>query len=228
MIFSSFFTALGQMSDPRFRLVFFKGVGLTVLLLGGLYAFAFWGIAWLVPDTMTLPVIGEIGISNAFLSWGSLVLMIGLSVFLMIPVASAFTGIFLDDVADAVEAKHYAHLPAAPVVGIAESIREALGFLGVIVVANALALVLYFTPLGPFVFYGLNGFLLGREYFRMIAVRRMGRNDAGKAFRRNLLTIWTAGALMTVPLTIPILNLLVPILGVATFTHLFHRLQGTG
>ncbi len=29
---------------------------------------------------------------------------------------------------------------------------------------------------------------------------------------------------MAVPLTIPLVNLTVPILGAATFTHLFHRL----
>ena len=76
-------------------------------------------------------------------------------------------------------------------------------------------------------FYGLNGFLLGREYYRMIAVRRMGRQEAGKSFRSNLITIWIAGALMAVPLSIPLLNLVVPILGVATFTHIYHRLNAS-
>lgn len=225
MIPASFFAALAQMSDPRFRWVFIQGVGLTILLLFGLYAFAFWGIAWLVPDAITLPWVGEIGLSDTLLSWGSLVAMFILSIFLMVPVASAFTGIFLDDVADAVETVHYPNLPPALSVPIAETIRESLGFLVVIVIANLLALVLYFTPLAPVIFYGLNGFLLGREYYRMIAVRRMGRKEASASFRRNLLTIWAAGALMAVPLTIPLLNLLIPILGLATFTHLFHRIE---
>ncbi len=227
MIPASFFAAIAQISDPRFRWVFLQGVGLTILLLFGLYAFAFWGIAWLVPDAITLPWIGEIGLSDRLLSWGSLLVMMVLSIFLMVPVASAFTGIFLDDVADAVEAQHYAHLPPAPNVGLGDNLRESLSFLGVIVVTNTLALVLYFTPLAPFIFYGLNGFLLGREYYRMIAVRRMGRQEASASFRRNLLTIWAAGALMAVPLTIPLLNLVIPILGAATFTHLFHRLEKT-
>ena len=224
MIFSAFGAALAQMSDPRFRWVLIKGVGLTLALLMGLFAFAFWGIAWLVPDTITLPWIGDVGLSDSLLSWGSLALMLVFSVFLMVPVASAFTGIFLDDVADAVEARHYAHLGPAPQIGLAENIRESAAFMGVIVIANLLAMVLYITPLAPFVFYGLNGFLLGREYFRMIAVRRLGREGAGPAFRSNLLTIWTAGALMALPLTIPVVNLLIPILGVATFTHIYHRL----
>lgn len=225
MIFSAFTAALAQMSDPRFRWVLIQGVGLTFLLLLGLYAFAFWGIAWLVPDAISLPWIGEIGISDTLLSFGSLLLMMVLSVFLMVPVASAFTGIFLDEVADAVEARHYAHLGPAPNVGMMDNIRESLTFLVIILVANLAALVFYFTPFAPFVFYGLNGFLLGREYYRMIAVRRMGRQEAGKSFRANFLTIWIAGALMAVPLSIPLLNLLIPILGVATFTHIFHGLN---
>lgn len=224
MIFADFAKALSQITDPRFRGVLFRGVGLTIVLLLGLYAFAFWGIAWLVPDAVTLPWIGEIGVSNALLSWGSLVLMLALSVFLMVPVASAFTGLFLDEVADAVEARHYPHLGPAPHMGLSENIRESLTFLAVLIVANLAALVLYITPLAPFVFYGLNGFLLGREYYRMIAVRRLGRREAGQSFRRNLLTVWSAGVLMAVPLSVPVLNLIIPILGVATFTHVFHRM----
>ncbi|MEO1027065.1 MAG: EI24 domain-containing protein [Pseudomonadota bacterium] len=225
MIFAAFAKALAQLTDPRFRWVLLQGVGLTILLLFGLFAFAFWGIAWLVPDAVTLPWIGQIGISDTLLSWGSLLLMMVLSVFLMVPVASAFTGLFLDEVADAVEARHYAHLGPAPNVGLMDNIRESLTFLGIILIANLAALILYVTPLAPFVFYGLKGILLGREYYRMIAVRRMGRPEAGKSFRSNLLTIWTAGALMAVPLSFPVINLLVPILGVATFTHIFHGLN---
>ena len=213
------------MGDAAFRWVLLKGVGLTLLLLTGLYALVFYGTLWLLPDAISLPWIGEIAFAERLVSWGSLFLMVVLSTFLMVPVASAFTGIFLDEVADAVEARHYPHLGPAPHLGLGDSIRESLSFLGVIIVANLAVLILYFTPLAPFVFYGLNGFLLGREYFRMIAVRRLGRQGAKQTFRANLLTVWSAGALMAVPLTFPILNLVVPILGVATFTHLYHRLN---
>ena len=225
MIPASFLAAIGQIGDPRFRWVLIQGVGLTLMLLVALYAVVFFGVQWLLPETINIPWIGEVTFVETLLSWGSLILMMVLSVFLMIPVASAFTGIFLDDVANAVEAKHYPHLPPAPNIGIAENLRESFGFLGVLVVANIVALVFYITPLAPFVFYGLNGFLLSREYFRMVAVRRLGRSEANAAYRRNLFKIWAAGVLMAVPLTIPIMNLIIPILGAATFTHLFHKLN---
>lgn len=229
MIAGSVSAAISQLSDPQFRGVLLRGLGLTVALLFGLYAIVFFGVGWLVPDSFTLPFVGEVSFVDTLLSWGSLILMVVLSVFLMVPVASAFTGMFLDDVADAVEARHYPALTPARRVPFGEALRETFGFLAVIVGANLLALIAYvvLAPFAPFIFYGLNGFLLSREYYRMIAVRRLGRDGAKRAFRRNLMTVWLAGALMAVPLTVPLVNLLVPIIGAATFTHLYHRLEGT-
>jgi CysZ protein len=52
----------------------------------------------------------------------------------------------------------------------------------------------------------------------------MGRKAAKALRKRHWLTVWWAGGLMAAPLSIPFVNLLVPVLGAATFTHLFHRL----
>ena len=49
-------------------------------------------------------------------------------------------------------------------------------------------------------------------------------SDTSKTDYLTVLTIWVAGILMALPLTIPVMNLIVPILGVATYTHIFHRL----
>ena len=230
MIAGSIVAALAQMSDSRFQGVLLRGIGLTLALLIGAYFLVFWTIGWLVPETITLPFIGGVSFVDDFASWGSLVLMFIMSIFLMVPVASAFTGLFLDDVADAVEAEHYPGLAPAHRLGWAESLRESLTFLGVLIGANIAALLAYliFAPFAPFIFYGLNGFLLGREYYRMIAVRRLGATGAKAAFRQNLGTIWVTGAIMAVPLTVPIINLAVPILGAAAFTHLYHRLDTRG
>lgn len=218
--------ALRQMGDPRFRGVLWRGIGLTLALLVALYVGFFWLVGWLLPETVTLPWIGTLGWLDDVASWASVLLLLVASVFLMVPVASAFTGFFLDDVTDAVEARFYPRLAPAPRLGLGRSLREAAGFFGVVVIANLVALLLYLgVPfVAPFLFYGLNGFLLGREYFSLIATRRLGREGARLMRRRHASQIWLAGALMAVPLTVPILNLTVPVLGAATFTHLFHRL----
>ena len=94
---------------------------------------------------------------------------------------------------------------------------------------NILALVAYgfVGPFAPLMFWAVNGYLLGREYFQMVAMRRLGR-QAAKAMRKKFSgTVWIAGILMAAPLSVPLVNLLIPVLGAATFTHLFHRLNGS-
>jgi len=229
MIFADFFKALGQLPDPRFRRVLFLGIGLTLALLIAAYAALLWIIGMIDPSSISIPGVGQITWLGDLLSWGSFFLMIVLSIFLMIPVASAITSMFLDDVAQAVEDVHYPSLPPCPRVSIWDGLRDTVNFLGVLIGANVLALIVYAVL--PFaaiaIFYLLNGFLLGREYFMLAAMRREGREGARRLRSQHFWQIWVAGCLMAVPLTVPLLNLLIPILGAATFTHLYHRIRGT-
>lgn len=227
-MFDDFIRALGQLGDPRFRNVLLKGLGLTVGLLVAVTYGMTWLVGFLVPDTLTLPFVGEVTWLGGLALWASALLMLVLSVVLMVPVAGAFTGLFLDEVADAVEARHYPHLPPNPEQPLMVAVKESLGFFGVIVGVNLIALILFFFvgPLAPILFYAVNGYLLGREYFTMAAMRRMPREDAHALRRRHNAQIWFAGCLMAVPLSVPLVNLLIPILGAASFTHMYHRLAG--
>lgn len=227
MILSAFLAALGQWTDPRFRRVVMLGTGLTLALLVVLYAAMVWLIQILVPETTDLPLVGPVGGLDTLLSVGSVFLMLLASVFLMVPVASAFTGLFLESVADAVEDRHYPALPDARPQGLADGLVGAVNFFGIVVAANLLALFLwpFAGPLVPVLFWSLNGYLLGREYFTLVAQRRMTRSEAKSLWRANKARIWGAGILMAAPLSVPVLNLLIPVFGVATFTHLVHRLH---
>lgn len=227
IILNAFFAALGQLGDARFRSVLLRGVGLTILLLVVACAVAIWGINALAGQEISLPFVGDVPWLNDVLNYSGIFLVLILPVFLMVPVASAITSMFLDEVAQAVEDRHYPNLTPVPSVPIWDALLDSLGFLGVLIVANVLALVLYalFTPLAPFIFWGMNGFLLGREYFTLAAMRRIGRDGARALRARHAGTIWVAGTLMAIPLSIPLVNLVIPIIGAATFTHIFHGLS---
>jgi CysZ protein len=227
VIFSAIFKALGQVGDRAFLGVLLRALGLTILLLAGAVWLIATGLGWLVPDSITLPWIGPVGWADEAARGIGVVAGLVISIFAMVPVASVFTGLFLDEVATAVEARHYPHLPRVDGAPFLEGLKDALRFLGVVVVANMLALVLYLVlaPFAPLIFWSLNGFLLGREYFQMVALRRVPEAEARALRRRHGLTIFLAGLLMAVPLTVPVLNLIVPILGVAVFTHIFHGLR---
>lgn len=227
LILTSFFRAIGQLGDRQFRAVLLRGVGLTfVLLLGATYGLQ-WLLGFLVGDEVTVPWIGTVTWLDDVVSWSVILLMPFASIFLMVPVASAMTSIFLDEVAQAVEDRHYSQLPDVPSWPLSEAVRDSVGFLGILIAANLVAFAIYamFPPFAPFIFWSLNGFLLGREYFQLAAMRRIGREGAKQLRRRHTFTIWIAGTLMAIPLSVPLINLLVPILGAATFTHLFHQLR---
>ena len=219
--------ALGQIFDRRFLSVLLRGILISVLLLAAIT----WGVLWMVtllPDSLgTLPWIGELTIPEIGVQGLALGAMLLLSIVLMFPVAAVFVGFFLDEIAEAVERRHYPHLPPARTVGWIPGLLSALRFGGVVVLANLLALVLYLIsgPLAPFVFYLVNGHLLGREYFTVVAERRMPSAEAHALRRRNAARVTLGGVAMAVPLSIPVVNLLVPVLGVAAATHLFHRLS---
>jgi len=227
LIFQAFFRAVGQMGDPRFRRVLLLGIVLTFALLIAAYAGFLWLINATLGEEIILPVLGEVRWLDDLVNFSSLIVMMILSIFLMVPVASAITSMFLDEVAQAVEDRHYPALPPVPRVPFGDALVDTLSFLGLLVGANILALVLYlmFPPLSMFIFWGLNGFLLGREYFTLAAMRRLGRARAKELRRKHAATIWAAGTLMAMPLSVPLVNLLIPILGAATFTHLYHMLS---
>ncbi len=226
MIFNDFFRAIGQMDDPKFRNVLFLGIGLTIALLFGAYAGFLSLVEWATSEPIELPIVGPITWLGDLFTWGSMFLLVVLSMFLLIPVASAMTSLFLDDIAQAVEDRHYPHLPVPPKVSWVDAAKDTLSFGATLIIANVAALFLYaMLPLAtPFIFFGLNGYLLGREYFQIAAMRREGRAGAKALRQRHNGEIWMAGVLMALPLTIPFVNLLIPVLGAATFTHLYHRL----
>ncbi len=227
VILTSFFKAVAQLPDPRFRRVLVLGIGLTIALLFAAYAGVLWLVQTVTADGVSLPFLGKVAWLGDLLSWGSVGLMVVLSVFLMIPVASAMTSLFLDDIAQAVEDLHYPDLPAVPRADFWDSLRDTVNFLGVLIGANVLAFALYaLLPIFAVpIFFALNGYLLGREYFQIAAMRRIGRAEAKLLRKKHSGKIWIAGCLMALPLSIPVLNLVIPILGAATFTHLFHRLS---
>lgn len=227
VLIDDFLKSCAQMFSVRFIWVLLKSLFLTIILLLGL-SYGVWFLLGLVlPESFSLPLIGEITFLDDVLSFAAIPALLVVSVFLMFPVAALFIGFFLDEIAGAVERRHYPHLPEAGGSSLGDAIVDGLQFGLVFLAVNALALLVYVVaaPLAPFVFWGVNGYLLGREYFSQVALRRLPVAEAKALRRRHHGRVWLAGVLMAVPLTIPVLNLIVPILGVATFTHQFQRLR---
>jgi CysZ protein len=227
MILSDFLKSVAQFDDPKFRRVLWRGMGLTIVLLIAACLLVNFGINQLLSSAWAANLIGNQSWLGALINVGGVLFTIALSIWLMVPVTSAIIALFLDEVAQAVEARHYPHLPKQTATKLQDQILVGIRFLGILLLANigALILSMIVPPLAPFVFWATNGYLMGREYFQMAAMRRMPRAQAQELFQRHKGSIWTAGILIAIPMSIPLVGLFIPILGAATFTHQFERLR---
>lgn len=136
---------------------------------------------------------------------------------------------YADEIVRAVEARHYPH--AAEVAGLpfreelGNSLRSALRAVLVNLVALPFAIALLVTGIGTAVlFWAVNGWLLGRELQDMVWLRH--RSDKAEiapmsAGQRFLLGGTVAGIML-----VPFANLLAPVLGAASATHMVHRARG--
>ena len=224
-LIGDFLRAIGQIPDGRFLIVFLKALGLTIALLFGMTAGAGWLASFIPTDLGEWWLVGRVELPSLGLQTLAIGAVLFASSFLMIPVAAMFVGLFLDEIADAVEAKHYPDLPEPRRSGLVTDLLKSVRFAALVIVLNILALVIYLLsgPLAPAVFVALNGYLLGREYFEMVAARHLPAGEAAILRKQNFWRTWLAGVLMAIPLVIPVMNLIIPVLGVATVTHQFHR-----
>jgi len=147
--------------------------------------------------------------------------------FFFAPISTIFISIYLDDVIDCVEDKYYPNHKAGKRLGIAHLSFLALRITFFVVILNILVLPLYVLLFWmPFVvltiFYVLNGYLLGWGYYEMVAVRHLGIKEAGVHRKSIRGVILIAGMIMTLLFTVPVIQLVVPILGAALICHLFH------
>lgn len=222
----SYMKSIAQLRDPRFRKLLWIGITLSVALLFVIYAFVLLLVQLLVPGALFLPITGQVQGLGSLFSFGSILYLIGLSVFLMVPVASIFTGLYLNDVADAVETEHYQCLDPRNSVPFRESANDALRYFGLLTALNVLGMGVFAISngWGLIALWLVNGFLLSREYFTMIARRRHDPDAARAMQKRHMIRLWLPGTVLAAGLSVPILNLAMPLVGAAVFTHMYHRL----
>jgi CysZ protein len=76
-----------------------------------------------------------------------------------------------------------------------------------------------------FAFLAANGYLLGREYFELAAMRYRSFEDARAMRRRFGLHVFVAGLLIAGFVAVPLLNLFTPLFATAFMTRLHRRLS---
>jgi CysZ protein len=209
--------ALSDILSPPFRSVLWKSLTLTIGLLVALWLALQWLLtSWVATSWPWL--------DTAFDILAGIGLLVGLG-FLIAPVAALFAGFFADDIAEAVERTHYSSDTPGRPLPIGRSLATSLKFLGIVLLVNAFALPLVlFLGFGVLVFLLANAYLLGREYFELVALRHYDEEIVRRLRARHSGQIFAAGLIVAAFLVVPIVNLLGPLLATAFMVHLEKRI----
>jgi CysZ protein len=209
--------AFQQLFTPAFRAVLLKCVAFTI----GLLAVLIIGIEWTFSHFVQWP-----GWIEKTIEWlGGLALVVG-SIFLIPPVSSLIAGLYVDDIAAEVETTTYPQDPPGKPVATLPAIGLALKFFVVVLAVNILAVFLLLIPgINLIAFYLGNGYLLGREYFELAAMRHMPPDEAKQLRRANRVTVLLCGLIIAAIASVPILNLITPLFATAFMVRIFKGLS---
>jgi uncharacterized protein involved in cysteine biosynthesis len=167
----------------------------------------------LIPDLE-----GWLGYASMAGSFVAGVVVVVLALALSPAISMIVGGVIFDLAAERVEKKIGA--PKARVVPIQEGIRNGARIALPALALNLIVIPLYFIPvINALVFYGLNGFLMGREYATITAARHMSYTDAVALRRRHGLDVFFVG------LACSLVPFLAPLVGASAMTRLVQSLR---
>jgi CysZ protein len=202
--------AIGQLDDPALLGVLLQTILLSALGFAGIAA----GSIWLVHHVLAHGTLGWIA---GALSGG---LALAAAFWLFVPLAVFIAGLFMGPVCGAVERRWYPGLPSPRPASLAAQAWDGL-ILGLQVLALTLfSLLLAPTGVGLAIGWLITAWAVGRGFFVAVAMRRMNRPAALAAYRALRGLVLLQGVVLTLGGTIPLLNLLLPILGPAAMVHL--------
>ena len=211
-------TSILDLFDSKMRLVFLKTVSISIIFILGV-TLLFWGLFGSVQ-------IFELNFLNKIISWiiGATLLVIASAV--LGPMMIVIGGIYSEDIAHHVEKKHYPNRVGHRFVGVAESIKTGGRLLFKSLIVNILLTPIYivggfFPIISVLIFFGVNGYLLSRELFEIVASRHLERDDRLLFWKANRGGSIFIGVTIMCLSTTPLLNLISAMLGVIITTHFF-------
>jgi len=217
-----------QLLHPKFRSVFFTSVlaALVTLVLLTAAVNHYW------PERFVTGWDWLDSYGDSFSTAGFVAVVTFGSYFLFPGVVTMVMGLLTDQIAGAVEEEYYPNRLGDRKVPLGDVFVSAAKLTLIMLVLNLVFLIPYILLLfltggiGTLIlFIVLNGLLIGREYFEMVAIRHMDRHEVTRMRKTNNSKVFVGGALVAGMFLVPVLNLVAPIVGAAVMTHIFHHLK---
>jgi uncharacterized protein involved in cysteine biosynthesis len=141
-------------------------------------------------------------------------------------VVTLIMGFYLERVAAAVEALDYPgrSSPRRQPLGEIVSVTVRLSLLTLALNLLALPVYLLVPGINFFLFFALNGYLFGRGYFEVVALRRLDMGAARRVRSRFAGRIFLGGVVIAGLFALPLVNLVAPVIATAFMLHIFEAL----
>ncbi|MCP4393578.1 MAG: hypothetical protein GY804_04840 [Alphaproteobacteria bacterium] len=211
-----FMKAIAQLLDKDTRKIIWKSVFITV-------------VAYIVMSAGVYYGVSKVDYSAEYWKYASVLggfLAVVLSFVLFPTLCMLVSTFFLEEVAEAVEKKYLYPIMDIRRQSFNEIVMTGLKFAGISLVLNILALPFYFIPvLNVLVIYSLNGYLVGREYFEIVALRKIDAEETAVLRKSCGKQLMLAGAFVAFLMTIPFVNFVAPIIGIAFMVHKFESIR---
>lgn len=201
---------------------------LTMLLLTLLVTAAAFGVFFLIIGyLLNATAFVSTGWLDTVFDWAAGLGTLILAWFLFPALLPLVASIFLEQIAGRIELREYG-LKDHPSLPVLQEVVAGAKFAGISLFLNLIVLPLYLiAPLIPVIYYGLNSYLLGREFFESVAGRHMGRKAANILRREHRLLVLFSGFMIALCATLPLAALIAPFIGVAVAVHLVQALTNT-
>ena len=211
-LFSPITRAIGQLDDPALLGVLAKTIVISLVCFAGIATGTFWLVHhWLGPHAALGWIAGALGGMLALIS----------ALWLFLPLAVVIASWFMEPVCAAVERRWYRGLPPAPGGRVLAQLWEGviIGLRVLVLSLISLAVSLAIPGAGHVLGWAITAWALGRGLFTAVAMRRMDRRQAIAAYRARRWAVLVQGAALTAAGTLPLADLLLPVLGPAAMVH---------
>jgi CysZ protein len=214
--------ALSQLTDPALLGVVWRSVLFSTLFFAAIL-------------TGTIGSVHHFVTAGGIVAWaldalGSIAAAV-LAMWLFLPVAAIIGTLYFERIARAVERVYYPTLPPAQPAPLLDQLGASLGVGLRVFGLNLLALLLtLFLPgIGLPIGWAVASWAMGRGLFLAVAMRRLNRRDTEALYRSVRPIALVQGGAMASAAYFPLLNLLIPVVGIAAMVHVLDlALTGPG
>ena len=148
-----------------------------------------------------------------------------LAILLFPIIMTGLTGLIAEFLLEPMERVKHPDLPPPRDLPLITAVTNALAFMAIASLLTLTVLVggFFLVGLNVLLAWGVNAYLLSREFIEMVALRRMTPHEIKAWRRKNRFVVMIRGLMLATLFVIPVLNLIAPILAALMTSHWLAR-----